>query len=97
MYEYLAAAQEAWYAVALVHTKEEYTLCYNSVAPGGEWSPMNGNPHFDRMAAWWSAKGNGSTIFYKLQEPLSSYHKHWLECRQELQTLVASETQQSAH
>jgi hypothetical protein len=97
MYEYLATAQETLYAVTPVHTKEEYTLYHNSVAPGGEWAPVNGNPHFDRMAAWWSAKANGLTIFYKLPEHLSSYHKRWLEHRQELQTLVASESQRSAH
>ena len=97
MYEYLATAQETLYAVTPVHTKGEYTLYHNSVAPGGEWAPVNGNPHFDRMAAWWSAKANGLTIFYKLPEHLSSYHKRWLEHRQELQTLVASESQRSAH
>ena len=90
-------AQQTLYAVKPIHTKEEYTLYHNSVDPGGQWAPVHGNPHFERMATWWSAKVNGSTIFYKLPEHLLSYHKCWLECRQELQTLIASESQRLVH
>ena len=43
------------------------------------------------MAAWWSGQADGKTIFYKLPEHLSTYHKKWLERRNISQSMVASE------
>ena len=94
IYTYLASAQKTKFAVTPLHTNEEFALFNQPVNPGGVWSVSHQHlPHFDRMAAWWSSKSNGKTIFYKLPEYLAGYHKKWLNHRQVKESLVASELQ----
>jgi hypothetical protein len=98
VYSYLATAQHTKFAVTPIHTKEEFALYNNTVSCGGEeWCPQAGKPIFHKMATWWSSKADGKTIFYKLPEHLTVYHKKWVERRNRSQSMVASEQQRQAH
>jgi hypothetical protein len=96
-YSYLAHAQKVKFAVTPVHTKDEFKLFHQEVSVGGNWNNPHGQPNFDRMATWWSAKANGISIFYKLPEYLATHYKKWLEHRHEGQTMVASHVQRRPH
>ena len=93
VYAYLANAQRTKFAVTPIHTTEEFKLFHLSVSVGGEFSVPNGKPNFDLMAAWWSSKADGITIFYKLREHLASHHKTWCEQRKEIESMIVSRPQ----
>jgi hypothetical protein len=90
VYEYLANAQHTKYAVIPLHTENEFKLFHESVTVKGMWAAPTGLPDFDRMAAWWSSKADGKTIFYKLREHLATYYKTWSETRKQTESMVAS-------
>jgi hypothetical protein len=54
------------------------------------WAAPTGLPDFDHMAAWWSSKADGKTIFYKLREHLATYYKTWSETQKQTESMVAS-------
>ena len=93
VYTFLATAQQTKFAVTPVHTSAEFKLFHTAVSVGGMWFASHGEPNFDAMAQWWSHEANGSTIFYKLREHLSTYYKTWKECQQGIRTLIGSEVQ----
>ena len=93
VYTYLAAAQQTRFAVTPVHKEAEYKLFHAAVSVGGTWFTPRGEPNFDAMSQWWSHKANGTTIFYKLREHLSTYYKTWTEHQHRLLSLVGSEKQ----
>ncbi|KAF8659808.1 hypothetical protein AX14_007516, partial [Amanita brunnescens Koide BX004] len=97
VYAFLANAQGTKYAVAPIHTKDEFDLFNSSVSVGGPMCPARGLPNFDKMACWWSTKADGKTIFYKLREHLAAHYKVWTQCRQEKQTMVASQSVRQAN
>ena len=97
VYTFLANAQGTKYAVTPIHTKDEFDLFNSSVSVGGPLCPARGLPNFDKMACWWSTKANGKTIFYKLREHLAAHYKVWTQCRQEKQTMVASQSVRQAN
>ena len=68
VYTYLAAAQKTLFAVTPLHTKNEFKLFNDSVKNGGHFCASESQPNFHQMAAWWSSKADGKTIFYKLAE-----------------------------
>src|SRR5882762_8366201 len=98
VYSYLATAQHTKFAVTPLHTKEEFALYNSTVSRGGEeWCREAGKPIFHKMATWWSSKADGKTIFYKLPEHLTVYHKKSVDQRNRSQSMVASEQQRQAH
>ena len=93
VYSYLALAQQTRFAVTPIHTQAEFKLFNSEVAAGGLWFVAHGQPDFDSMAKWWSSKANGTTIFYKLREHLSIYHKTWTVQQHGICSLRGSEKQ----
>jgi hypothetical protein len=98
VYCYLATAQQTRFAVTPLHTEDEFKLYNDTVSRGGEeWCPQAGKPIFHKMSAWWSSKADGKTIFYKLPEHLTAYHKKWVDRRNQSQSMIASEPQRQQH
>ncbi|KAJ6467664.1 hypothetical protein C8R47DRAFT_1303319 [Mycena vitilis] len=86
-YEFLAASQNTKFAVAPIHTNEEYALFNSAARPGGQFGNSTGPPNFKEMAKWWSTRVNGKTTFYKLPEQLQAHHKTWSGVRDEMATM----------
>ncbi|KAE9390707.1 hypothetical protein BT96DRAFT_1002033 [Gymnopus androsaceus JB14] len=96
-YTYLAGVQGTKYAVTPIHTKEEYELFNKLVKIGGEFAAVRGKPNFETMVVYWSSKANGTNIFYKLKEHLSTFYKKWNELRIINQTMVQSHNARQPH
>ena len=47
------------------------------------------------MAQWWSSKANGTTIFYKLREHLTTQYTKWTDQQHGIRSLIASEKQRA--
>lgn len=97
IYEYLASAQRTKYAVTPVHKEAEFLLFNSAFALGGEWFTAHGDPPFSKIAAWWSGKSNGKTIFYKLPEHLSTHYTKWMDQKLRKENLVQSQAQRQSH
>jgi len=48
-----------------------------SISLHGDWFSPAQDPDFEAMAAWWSGKAEGKTIFYKMHEHLQNHYKKW--------------------
>ncbi|KAJ7017554.1 hypothetical protein C8F04DRAFT_979056 [Mycena alexandri] len=97
VYDYLAHAQRTKFAVAPVHTQQEFDLFKAAMLPGGNFFSVQGKPNFDQMAVWWSSQANGKTVFYKLKEHLESHHKVWEGLRKGQESLAESREQRQPH
>jgi hypothetical protein len=48
------------------------------------------DPDFEAMAAWWSGKADGKTIFYKMHEHLENNYKKWTGKKRENENMMNS-------
>ncbi|KAI9135782.1 hypothetical protein BKA69DRAFT_1108428 [Paraphysoderma sedebokerense] len=49
-------------------------------------------PNFMAMAIQWNGRANGTSIFYKLKEYLKMHYHHWLQARNEENTMLMNST-----
>jgi len=90
IYEYLAAAQRTKFAVVPMHTAQEFQLFNTSVSLHGDWFSPAQDPDFEAMAAWWSGKADGKTIFYKMHKHLENHYKKWTGKKRETENMMNS-------
>jgi len=73
-----------------MHTTEEFQLFNTSVSLHGDWFSPAQDPDFEAMAAWWSGKADGKTIFYKMHEHLENHYKKWTGKKRENENMMNS-------
>ncbi|KAI0704374.1 hypothetical protein BC835DRAFT_1317043 [Cytidiella melzeri] len=86
----LAKQQNSTYAILPVHTSHERHLYRLIRRQYDGLFTQRSQPDWVALAMLWSTHCDGVKVFYKLPEHLKSYHKRWLEIRNEEDSIESS-------